>query len=275
MMQANEGATGCGSCGAHLKQARQAAGLTHEDVAARLKMPVRVVVALESDDWSLLGAPVFVRGQLRSYARLLGLDIEADLVESGVAPVAPPELVSHSHTPRFQRVFEQATRRAAYIAITVAIAVPVFLATRPHLASNVAVESLDVPTVLAESAGESPADVQRAALEPVQRTPLVASMASLPRATTGAEAAALSLSFSGDSWVQVFGADGESLEQGMLHAGDRLSYGEGEVERVVLGNSAVVEVRQAGRTVDVSPFSRANVARFTLSSDGSLAPVAD
>ncbi|MEG3191062.1 RodZ domain-containing protein [Lysobacter sp. D1-1-M9] len=274
-MQANEVATGGGSCGAHLKQARQAAGLTHQNVAARLKMPVRVVVALESDDWSLLGAPVFVRGQLRSYARLLGVDIEADLVQSDVAPVAPPELVSHSHTPRFQRAFEQATRRAAYIAITVAIAVPVFLATRPHLASNVAVEPLDVPAVVAESADQSPAHVRRAPVEPVQRTPLVASMASLPRAADVAETPALSLSFSGDSWVQVFGVDGESLEQGMLHAGDRLSYGEGEVERVVLGNSAVVEVRQAGSTVDVSPFSRANVARFTLSSDGSLAPVAD
>jgi cytoskeleton protein RodZ len=34
-------------------------------------------------------------------------------------------------------------------------------------------------------------------------------------------------------------------------------------------------VKKAGATVDLSPFSRANVARFTLSSDGSLAPVAD
>ena len=33
--------------------------------------------------------------------------------------------------------------------------------------------------------------------------------------------------------------------------------------------------RAAGEVVDLEPFSRANVARFTLSSDGSLAPVAN
>ena len=45
--------------------------------------------------------------------------------------------------------------------------------------------------------------------------------------------------------------------------------------RLVLGNAAAVEVQQAGSTVDLTPYKRANVARFTVSSDGSLAPVAD
>jgi cytoskeleton protein RodZ len=44
---------------------------------------------------------------------------------------------------------------------------------------------------------------------------------------------------------------------------------------VVLGNASAVEVQQAGSTVDIAPYRRANVARFTVSSDGSLAPVAD
>ena len=49
----------------------------------------------------------------------------------------------------------------------------------------------------------------------------------------------------------------------------------GEVGKVVLGNSSAVQVQQAGKPVDLAPFSRGSVARFTLSSDGSLAPVAD
>ena len=75
--------------------------------------------------------------------------------------------------------------------------------------------------------------------------------------------------------MQIFAPDGSKLEQGLLPEGERRSYGEGEVGRLVLGNSSAVEVRQDGRPVDLEPFSRANVARFTLSSDGSLAPVAD
>lgn len=270
MMLSNEVAPdGGGSCGARLKSARERAGLSHADVSARLKMPTRVVQALEGDDLARLGAPVFVRGQLRSYARLLGVDLEPELDRVAVAQVAPSELVSHTHTPRYRRVFEQATRRAIYIVLTAAIAVPVWLATRPHLDSNLAVQSLDVPATLAATDATPTAEPAVAA----QRTPLIASITSLPAAP--ATQTALSLNFSGDSWVQVYAADGSTLEQGLLGAGERRSYGVGQVARVVLGNSAAVEVLQAGKPVDLAPFSRANVARFTLSSDGSLAPVAD
>ena len=46
-------------------------------------------------------------------------------------------------------------------------------------------------------------------------------------------------------------------------------------QAVVLGNAAAVRVTRDGAEVDLTPFRRANVARFALSSDGSLAPVVD
>jgi cytoskeleton protein RodZ len=255
------------SCGVRLKQAREQAGLSQEEVAASLKIPLRGIRQLESGDPSQLGAPVFVRGQLRSYARLLGVDLEDQLRQSPVTVVAPSELVSHTYTPRYRHVFEQVTRRAIYIVLTAAIAVPVWLATRsPHQST---VQSLEVPVTPATQ-GESPAI--KPAPAGVQRTPLIASMAPIPSASAQT---ALSLNFTGDSWVQVVGSNGTTLEQGLLGAGQQRSYGAGEVSRVVLGNSTAVEVRQAGKAVDLAPFSRANVARFTLSSDGSLTPVAD
>ena len=59
-------------CGERLRAAREAAGLSVDDVALRLHMPARVVRSLESEDWSRLGAPVFVRGQVRSYTACSG-----------------------------------------------------------------------------------------------------------------------------------------------------------------------------------------------------------
>src|SRR5690606_32049184 len=88
--------------GAELRVAREAAGLTQADVAERLKMPLRVVRSLEDEDWSRLGAPVFVRGQLRSYARLLGIDAEPVIEASEVGPVAPPQLTPRTFTPPWQ-----------------------------------------------------------------------------------------------------------------------------------------------------------------------------
>ena len=66
--------------------------------------------------------------------------------------------------------------------------------------------------------------------------------------------------------------DGRALEQGVLTAGQSRRYAARVVGRVVLGNSSAVAVERGGERVDLQPFSRANVARFTLSSDGSLAP---
>jgi cytoskeleton protein RodZ len=266
MIQSNEFAPSNGaSSGAVLRRAREAAGLSIEQAATQLKMTVRAVANLESDDWSSLGAPVFVRGQLRSYARLLNVDIEPLIGETPVAIVAPSTLVSHSHTPRYRRFAEQVTRRAIYVAITAAIAVPVWFGMRPHLTNDLAVQSLEIPAATVDTAAET---------DTPKRTPLVASMAPIAPQPAVAQPA-LSLAFTGDSWVQVYAADGRQLEQGLLSAGQQRSYAAGEVGRVVLGNSTAVEVKRAGTTVDLSPFSRANVARFTLSSDGSLAPVAD
>lgn len=267
MKQVSNDAAGAGaSFGTRLRAARESAGLSLEDVSSRLKMPLKVIRALEADDWDQAGAPVFVRGQLRSYARLLGVAFDPEVVRQEVGPVTPPELVSYSHVPRHRRLLEQATRRAVYIAITAAIAVPVWLATRPHLSHDVQVQSLEVET-MADSPAVAPRPVPT-------RTPVVASMGGLG-ATPAAAAPTLSLAFTGDSWVQVFSPDGSSIEQGLLGEGERRSYASGEVGRIVLGNVAAVEVRKDGQAVDLSRFSRANVARFTLSSDGSLVPVVD
>lgn len=255
-------------CGEQLKRAREAAGLTVDDVSSRVKMPVKIVHAIEAEDWAVLGAPVFVRGQLRSYARLLGVDLEPQLQLAPATALPPSHLVSHTHTPRYRRVAEHASRRLVYIVLTAAILAPVIIASRSHLADKPLVESLDAfpeaPQVEAEKAA-APAESHR--------TPVVASMTGIQ--APAVPAPALAFTFSGDSWVQVYGADGGTLEKGLLTAGERRTYQAGQVGRVVLGNSTAVQVEQAGKPVDLAPFSRGSVARFTLSSDGSLAPVVD
>ncbi len=260
-------------CGSLLRQARERAGLTLQEVGSQLKMPVRVVQALEEENWQVLGAPVFLRGQLRSYAKLLRVDIEPYLERVDLQGVRPAELVSRSHTPRYQRVLESVARRAVYVVITAAIAVPVWVATQSHLKeSSQTTASLDVVPASAVSAGQSAgADKSSPSVAGVQAAPYVASLTPLPR--NGGNG--LSLRMTGDSWVQIDAPGGANLEYGLLKAGEERSFRSGEVGRVVLGNAAAVEVQQGGSTVDLTPYKRANIARFAVSSDGSLAPVAD
>src|SRR5690606_15839346 len=273
MHQIQAAPEGVDGCGQRPRRAGEAAGLRLEDVAERLKMPVRVVRSLEEEDWSRLGAPVFVRGQLRSYSRLLGLGTATTIEAAKVGPVEPPALVTHNFIPRHQRLLEQFSRRAAYIAITVALVGSVWMGTRtqPTMSpGNVA--SLDAP-MTAVAGGD--AITGKPATRP-ERTPMVASMGpSVSAATAVVARPTLSLQLTGDSWIEVTGREGQLLEKGLYTAGDSRDFDLQQVGGLVIGNASAVVVERNGRQVGLDAFQRANVARFTVSSDGSFAPVQD
>ena len=245
-------------------------------------MPVQVVKSLEQEQWQKLGAPVFVRGQLRSYARLLGVDVSELLEQAQVGPVVPPTLVSHTHTPRARRIAENLGRRALYVGITAVLAVPVWFATRGHFDGTTpspSTASLDVipaavPVTPAGpgSAAAAPAEVAAAPVAKPTATPYVASLAPVPRAAP-APAANLDMQFSGDSWVDIGGPDGATVEKALIKSGESRSFTPGQVTRVTLGNASAVQVQQNGAIVDLTPYQRANVARFQVSSEGSVVPV--
>ena len=93
------------SIGAPLVAARTARKLDVETVARELKLDVAVVRALEQDNAAALPAPIFVKGYLRSYARLVGLP-ESELVLSYAQQVdeLPPLTVTRikTKTPMFR-----------------------------------------------------------------------------------------------------------------------------------------------------------------------------
>ena len=164
---ANSGAPDQGT-GLRLRQAREAAGLGISEVAAAMRVPARVVESLEAGDWGRLGAAVFVRGQLRSYARAVGLPPEALQPDGELPPVTPPELRPRTFTPRYRRIAEQAARRMVYVVITATLAVPVWMVTRGHIDGDpLQTASLDL-----QVAPGADATVEA----PRQQRPFVASM---------------------------------------------------------------------------------------------------
>jgi cytoskeleton protein RodZ len=84
---------------ASLREAREALGLNVDEVAHELHLSREVVLALEAGDFEMLGAPVFVRGHLRSYARLVGLSEDKVIAGFQVYEPEPEEfrtLSTHS-----------------------------------------------------------------------------------------------------------------------------------------------------------------------------------
>lgn len=62
--------------GEALREGRRRLGLDIKDVEERTKIRARYLRALENENWEVLPAPAYVRGFLRTYGQLLGLDGE-------------------------------------------------------------------------------------------------------------------------------------------------------------------------------------------------------
>ena len=58
--------------GDRFRAAREARGLTLSDVAEQIRIRSVYLAAIEEENWSAIGAPVYIRGFLRTYARFLG-----------------------------------------------------------------------------------------------------------------------------------------------------------------------------------------------------------
>ncbi len=80
------------STGSILRAAREKLGLTVTEVAGQIKFAPRQIEALEADDYGNLPEVAFLRGFVRSYAKILRLDAEALLANLPPAKAAIPEL---------------------------------------------------------------------------------------------------------------------------------------------------------------------------------------
>ena len=99
-------ATPAVSLGKLLREARERHGLSVADVAAQIKFAPRQIEALEADDLKHLPEAAFLRGFVRSYAKILQLDAQALLEalpqsknavpEQIVTPVNEPFPAAHS-----------------------------------------------------------------------------------------------------------------------------------------------------------------------------------
>lgn len=101
------GAKGEASPGGLLRRRREKRALSVAEVAKRLHLDAGIIEALEKDDYARIASPVYARGYLASYARLVEADGERisalfDSIAPAEAPaiapaVKPPMQVSSSH----------------------------------------------------------------------------------------------------------------------------------------------------------------------------------
>jgi len=287
-------------CGARLRQAREAAGLSLEQAARRVHLTMRVLSALEAENWEQLGAPIFVRGQLRSYAHILGLEADELLEQAHLAQLQSPML----HSGMVESVYPSEMRPRIGRSLLMALVMLILIAPvlwkvlqspdEMNLSSAISSPSANTPIVSEEQPLIEFTHIAPLRPETDENDPDTEALSSMSAErvsefedeifdgdTEIAELAVvtestpfLSLSFKGDSWVEIRSTNGSLLESGIINAGQVRQFESGQVSRIKLGNASAVEVRQAGELIETSRLGRGNVVHFRVSLDGSVQPVA-
>ncbi len=181
--------------GAVLKAAREAAGMSEQQVADTLRLPTAVVRTLEANGFQSLPAPAYARGYVRAYARLLELDADALLGEHEqcLGGVQTPRLVltDNGRTPLRDTLHERLGWVFGGAALVVGlVASGVLWWAWPQEGATLAASSVPVPSA-AQAAGSplpaAPSAVATPSLSPRQRaavTPSLAAATPAPEATT-------------------------------------------------------------------------------------------
>ncbi len=278
--------------GNRFRNSREKLRWSKESVAQQLKLPLSIIDAIEAENWGRLGAPIYIRSYVGSYAKILGMspDVVDEVIRS--QPSSTPPLVNNgSPAARGGRSFDRGVLKLGSVVMTgVIVSLVVILATHlqsrspaadivpldpPATAGVVAPMSPTAPSAQALPATQPSASVESAQNRAAAQAPVMASLTpSLPTDASG-HPDDLVLNFRGESWVDVVNAAGQHTERGLLPAGTQRRFARGEIARITVGNAEAVEASQGGQTVDLSPFREANVARFAVSSEGKVVASGD
>lgn len=280
------------SVGEVLAQARQALGLTLDDLANQLKFSTRQIESLELGRYEQLPGGPFVRGMVRSYARLVSVDPAPLLERIAGAPGADD---ASRMAERFKKPvpFSDLSRRStmtyfALAGLALVVAVAVFFQwpqerAKPaaHAPGPVAQSPApEAPPPVAQSAAPAPAEqAAKPKPQPKPQPKPEAPAQTRPQAPPAAETASAQaaqvpvetfgrqqvvLRVDEESWVEVRDAFGTVLLSQLILAG-REKRVEGEAPlSVVIGNAHYVRLSHNGNPVDLKPHIKVEVARLTL-----------
>ena len=237
--------------GARLRAAREKRGLTLLQAAERLHLDARSVQALEEEDFTALGADVYVRGHLRRYAEAVG-----------ESPAQLQQLYSespHASRPDLTRIPrgepEKTSARLLLPALLLVVGFAVagllwWLLTMPGEKAH-PLPADRTPAAASDAAAATDTPGTQPPAPPAAAGSSAARPSSSPAATlpgTGPQAR-LELIFSAGSWVEISDGEGRRLLHGLIEGGSTRTLMGSAPLLVVLGNAPAVTLRLNGQPV--------------------------
>ncbi|NOU52014.1 DUF4115 domain-containing protein [Pseudoalteromonas sp. JBTF-M23] len=286
--------------GQSFQTARIAAGMSVEDVSQRLKLTALQVTKLEQDDYQDLGPVTFIRGYIKSYSALLGIDAQ-QLLALMDAPKAPEP------TKRMQSFSRRTEKEASdnrlmifsYLILALVLGSSGIWFWQTNDSSTDANLSPST-TTNAQPLGEQPIGVESESTKQLDIDSFSSNDTSSQVSTSAADSESINnqttlldesvepvqtdemtvvevveekkdpsistvvMRFSDDSWVEIFDATQERIAFGVKKAGYTMTVSGKAPFSIVLGKHQVVEVELDGQLIDLSSLPRNRLAKFKL-----------
>ena len=270
--------------GEALREGRGSQKLSLEEVAERLRLAPDIVDAIEAGDRDRLPAMTFVRGYIRSYARLLNINGQPLLAKIGgsdsqtVRPLSVNRPIRYRHAVPFGKWLLWVLLLAA-LGILAAYGIPAIerlfsAAPEPEEAPRLVLPQLGgkgeqgpvkegMATPSDEVAPLSREPVLPATEQADDSTEESAPSAAASQEQSGHAPVKLTLLCREDSWVEIT-AEGKKQIMGIMRAGTSETIVAQPPFDILIGNASAVDIEYNGIAFDTAPFRRGKVVRFTL-----------
>jgi len=280
---------GLSTPGDYMQQARLALDLSIDAVAARLKISPANLLALESDQFERLPGETFVRGYIRAYAKLLGIDCDAALanyedylraLRDTTVQVTRDKDAENTAMPLSRRRQIAVVLTAVVIVVVLSVVFSLSDSGELSLGANTAligdeqsrsVEPSTLPNAdLSLDVGENAQFIndaaigQKTAVEVISDAREVKAQAAATIAPAVLIGDQLSLSFSSECWVEIADARGDVLFTDIKQAGESLSLKGKAPFNVMLGDVRSATIVLNGEPVIIRPKTKSKALRFKV-----------
>lgn len=281
--------------GAELKSAREARGLSVSEVAQQLKFAPRQLEALEQERFDLLPGGTFVRGMVRSYARLLKLPAEP-LLDSIAGRFAAPD--ANNLAARYSQPvpFSDNARRSTFVYLGLSLGVlalgggvayqwyhehnapklaaakrapvqPAAVAAVPKAQPKTIDDNIEAAVTAKLSPPKQLLDkpaTERVSAEKLASAPAPAPVPKAAVAKVASGVHRLVIRCEEEAWIEVKDANERMLVSSLNPKGaERVVQSRGPLT-LVIGNAQHVRITHNDQLVDLAPHTKLAIARFTL-----------
>jgi cytoskeleton protein RodZ len=261
--------------GERLAHARREQQITVLEIAKELHLDEYKVRALESNDFEVIGAPVFAKGHLKKYAQILKVDdatLMGEYYELTRAQAGQPPL---SVRAKQRRAIAPGPWLAVIATVIIIATAYWWLAVREPVAEPAAdaivvgqirplpkeppTTEPDVPAIETPSATleEEPAVEVIPEVETPEPEPVIAAAADITDTR-------LSITYSGDSWTEISDAKGRRLFFDLGKAGRTVNLSGEAPFNVLFGDAANVSLKLNDAVFELPRADRRGTVRLTI-----------